>query len=77
MRVCNQSAIKIIKVNVLFMQTPLKIMQGGVFCILSHLMQQELPLSEKKSATPGFTYSIEELGREKKNLIVPKTKRAE
>lgn len=28
-------------------------------------MQQELPLFEKKSATPGFTYPIEGLGREK------------
>lgn len=38
-----------------------------LFCILSHLMQQELPLfEEKKSGTPGFTYPIEELGRGEK-----------
>lgn len=45
-------------------------MQHGLFCILSHLIQQELPLFEKKkSASPGFTYPIEGLGREKKILL--------
>ena len=37
-------------------------------------MQQELPLFEEKSATPGFTYPIEELGCGKKIVLFPRQK---